>query len=284
MPSRLPLAADSLSGTPARSPSCQSENPSRFIFRSAARRLSSPRLTAATRAARAQLRVPAGPPPSTPPPPRAARPSGTGTRGRFGSAPPRPRRWHRAGRRADLEHPFGRRGGTPPALSSDSSCSRSSAGVGPTTQPVRSASRPRSPFWNASLNVRRCHRLANRLHLGGQRRVGGRELLEREARDLHHHVVEHGLERRRRDPGDVVGELVQPVADGQLGADPRDGKPGGLRRERRRPRDPRVHLDDELLARRGVHGELDVAPAGGHADFADDPDSGVAHDLVTRGR
>ena len=39
-------------------------------------------------------------------------------------------------------------------VSSDSSCSRSSAGVAPTTQPVRSVSSPRSPFWNASLNVR----------------------------------------------------------------------------------------------------------------------------------
>ena len=43
------------------------------------------------------------------------------------------------------------------AVSTDSSVSsatRSSAGVGPTTQPVRSVSSPRRPFWNASLNVR----------------------------------------------------------------------------------------------------------------------------------
>ena len=42
------------------------------------------------------------------------------------------------------------------------------------------------------------HRLADRLHVRGQRRVGGRELLEREPRHLHHDVVEGRLEARRR--------------------------------------------------------------------------------------
>ena len=42
------------------------------------------------------------------------------------------------------------------------------------------------------------HRLADRLHRGGQLRVGAGELLEREPRDLHHHVVERRLERGRR--------------------------------------------------------------------------------------
>ena len=40
------------------------------------------------------------------------------------------------------------------AVARDSSCKRSSPGVGPSTQPGRSISSPRSPFWNASLNVR----------------------------------------------------------------------------------------------------------------------------------
>ena len=38
------------------------------------------------------------------------------------------------------------------------------------------------------------HRLADRLHVRGQRRVGARELLEREPRHLHHDVVERRLE------------------------------------------------------------------------------------------
>ena len=38
------------------------------------------------------------------------------------------------------------------------------------------------------------HRLADGLHLRGQHRVGGREFLEGEARDLGHHVVDRRLE------------------------------------------------------------------------------------------
>ena len=57
------------------------------------------------------------------------------------------------------------------------------------------------------------HRLADRLHVRGQRGVGGRELLEGEPRHLHHDVVERRLEGRRRLLGDVVGDLVEGVAD-----------------------------------------------------------------------
>ena len=77
------------------------------------------------------------------------------------------------------------------------------------------------------------HRLADRLHLGGQPRFGGGELLEGEARDLHHHVVEHRLEGGRGRLGDVVRQLVEGVADGELRADPRDREAGGLGGERR---------------------------------------------------
>ncbi len=41
-----------------------------------------------------------------------------------------------------------------PMVVASSFSSRSSAGVAPTTQPSRSISRARMPFWNASLNVR----------------------------------------------------------------------------------------------------------------------------------
>ena len=52
--------------------------------------------------------------------------------------------------------------------------------------------------------------------------------------------------------GDVVADLVEGVADGQLGGDLGDREPGGLRRQRRGARHARVHLDDDLLA--GVPG------------------------------
>ena len=38
------------------------------------------------------------------------------------------------------------------------------------------------------------HRLTHGLHRGGQGHIGGRELLESEARNLHHHVIEGRLE------------------------------------------------------------------------------------------
>jgi len=76
------------------------------------------------------------------------------------------------------------------------------------------------------------HRLADRLHVRGQRRVGGWELLEREPRHLHDDVVERRLEGRRGLLRDVVGDLVERVADGDLGGDLRDRVAGRLRGER----------------------------------------------------
>ena len=124
------------------------------------------------------------------------------------------------------------------------------------------------------------HHLADRLHLHTQRRVGLRELLEREAGDLDDDVVEHGLEAGGRDLGDRVRDLVQAVADRELGPDARDGEAGRLRRQRRAARHPRVHLDDEHLARRRMHRELDVAAARVDPDLADAGDRRVAHRLV----
>ena len=74
---------------------------------------------------------------------------------------------------------------------------------------------------------------------GGQqsaRRAG--ELLEGEARDLDDDVVDRRLEAGRRDPGDVVGQLVQRVADRELGGDLGDREAGRLRRQRRGARRP----------------------------------------------
>ena len=89
------------------------------------------------------------------------------------------------------------------------------------------------------------HRLADRLHLRGQRLVGLRELLEGPARDLDDDVVDGRLERRRRDAGDVVRDLVEAIAERQLGGDLGDREAGRLRGQRRRSRDARVHLDDD---------------------------------------
>ena len=124
------------------------------------------------------------------------------------------------------------------------------------------------------------HRLADRLHLRRQRLVGLRELLEREARDLDDDVVDGRLERRRRDPRDVVRDLVEAVAERELGGDLGDREAGCLRGEGRRARHARVHLDDDQAAVFGVDRELDVGAAGLDADAADDAPRRVAHALV----
>jgi hypothetical protein len=57
------------------------------------------------------------------------------------------------------------------------------------------------------------HGLADGLHGGGQRGVRRGELLEREARNLDHDVVQRRLEGRGCLLGDVVGDLVQGVTE-----------------------------------------------------------------------
>ena len=70
------------------------------------------------------------------------------------------------------------------------------------------------------------HRLSDRLHLRPERLVRTGELLEREPRELDDDVVERRLEARGSRPSQVVGDLVQRVADGELGGDLRDRIPG----------------------------------------------------------
>ena len=124
------------------------------------------------------------------------------------------------------------------------------------------------------------HRLADRLHLRRERPVGLRELLEVPARNLDDDVVDRRLEGCRREPRDVVRNLVEVIAERELGGDLRDREAGRLRRQRRRARHARVHLDDDHPAVRRIDGELDVRSAGFDADPADDAARRVAHPLV----
>jgi hypothetical protein len=124
------------------------------------------------------------------------------------------------------------------------------------------------------------HDLAHALHRGREGGVRRGELLEREAGDLDDDVVERGLERRRGDLRDVVGDLVERVADRQLRGDLGDREARRLRRERGRPGHARVHLDDDDAAGPRVDRVLDVAAARVDAHLADDRDADVAHPLV----
>ena len=124
------------------------------------------------------------------------------------------------------------------------------------------------------------HRFADRFHRRRQRRLGAGEFLEGEARDLGDDVIDGRLERRRRRAaGDVVGDLVERVADSELGRDLGDRKPGRLRGERRRARDARVHLDHHHAPVGRIDGKLHVRAAGLDPDLAQNLDRGVAHDL-----
>ncbi len=124
------------------------------------------------------------------------------------------------------------------------------------------------------------HRFAHRAHLHPEGVVGPGEFLEREARDLRHDVVDGGLEARRGLAGDVVADLVERVADGELRGDLGDREAGGLGGQRGRAGHARVHLDHDQLAGPRVHGELDVRPPGVDADLADDGERRGPHLLV----
>jgi hypothetical protein len=125
------------------------------------------------------------------------------------------------------------------------------------------------------------HDLADRLHLRCQAVIGHGEFLEGEARHLGHHVVDRGLEGGRRGAaGDVVLQLVQRIADGELGRHLGDRETRGLGGQRRGARHARIHLDHDHAAVVGVDRELHIRTTGIDADLAQHRDAGVAHDLV----
>ena len=124
------------------------------------------------------------------------------------------------------------------------------------------------------------HDFADRLHLGAERVVCARKFLELPFGDLGDHVINGRLEARGRDLGDVVADLVEAIADGQLCGNLGNGEAGGFGGQRGRSRDARIHLDDDHAAGLGMNGELDVGAAGIDADFAQAADGTVAHHLV----
>ena len=155
-------------------------------------------------------------------------------------------------------------------------------GISISSRPVRPVSKPAQRLLQRFLEgAADRHDLADRLHGRGQHRLGAGEFLEGEARDLGHDIVDRRLEGGRRGAaGDVVVELVQRVADGELGGDLGDREAGRLRRQGGGARHARVHLDDDQAAVCRVDGELHVGAAGLDADLAQHRDRGVAHHLV----
>ncbi len=124
------------------------------------------------------------------------------------------------------------------------------------------------------------HHLADRLHLRSERFVGAGKLFELPFRNLDDDIVERGLEASRSLARDVVGNLVEGVTDGKLGGNLGNGESGGLRCQRGRPGDARIHLDDDHAPRGRIDTELDVGSTGLDPDLADHGDGCVAHHLV----
>ncbi len=76
------------------------------------------------------------------------------------------------------------------------------------------------------------HDLADRLHARGEGGVGALELLECEARNLHHDVVDRGVGVHGAAGDEVVLELIEGVAHGEQRGHLGDGESRGLARQR----------------------------------------------------
>ena len=103
------------------------------------------------------------------------------------------------------------------------------------------------------------HDLTDRLHLSRQTAVGRWKLFEGETRNLGHHIIDAGLETRRRGTtSDVVTQLVERVADCQLRSDFGNRKTSCFGGQRRGTRHARIHLDHHHASVHRIDRKLDV--------------------------
>src|SRR5919107_4753789 len=108
------------------------------------------------------------------------------------------------------------------------------------------------------------HDLANRVHPGSEPGQSSRELLEREAGYLGHHVVKRRLERGRRRTRNVVRNLIEGIPYRKLGRYLRYRKPRSLASQRARAAHLWVHLDHIVPVTLGVDRKLDVGSPRGN--------------------
>ena len=113
------------------------------------------------------------------------------------------------------------------------------------------------------------HGFADTFHLRGQHRISLGEFFKGEARYLDHAIVNRRFETRGRLARDVIAQLVQRVAHGELGRDFGDREPGSFGGEGRRAGDARVHFDNHHASGFWTDRKLDIRPACLHPDGAD---------------
>ena len=125
------------------------------------------------------------------------------------------------------------------------------------------------------------HHLADRFHLRCQTRISRRKLFECKTRNLGHHVVDARFKAGwRGTAGNLVAQLVQRVATGQLGSDFRNRETGRLGSQCGGARHAWVHLDHDHAAIDRVDGELHIGATGVHANFAQHRQRCIAQNLV----
>ena len=123
------------------------------------------------------------------------------------------------------------------------------------------------------------HSLTNRLHAGGQNAAGALELDEGKARNLDHAVVDGRLKGSRSCLGDVVGNLIQRVANREQCRHLCNGEASCLGSQRRGAADTRVHLNDNDAAVSWVDRKLNVRTTAGNAYTLENSNGVVAEVL-----
>ena len=123
------------------------------------------------------------------------------------------------------------------------------------------------------------HDFARRLHAGAELALCIEELIEGPLGELDDDVVDGGLEAGERLARDVVFDLVESVAEGDLGRHFGDGIARRLRSERRGTRHTGVDLDDGVFETVGMQRELAVAAAF-DAELGDDLERGGTKHLI----
>ena len=123
------------------------------------------------------------------------------------------------------------------------------------------------------------HDLARSLHLRTERTVSIDKLVERPAREFDDTVIKCRLEAGFRLLGNCVGDLIERIADGNLGRNLGNRIAGSLGSQCRRTADTRVDLNDIVAVAVRIQCILRIAAAL-DAKLADNAQAGAAEHLI----
>ena len=124
------------------------------------------------------------------------------------------------------------------------------------------------------------HRLANTLHLRCQSAVGFGKLLEGKPRNLDNDVIDGRLETSLCFLSDIIGQLMQPPADSELGGNFCDRKTGRLTGQRTGAAHAWIHLNHDHPTGLRLDGKLNVGTTRLDTNRADHRKACVSHALI----